>query len=171
MLCTSKIALIPPSRLTESGCTQLRRDLQNGSTKATGGGHACERWVTKLSDKSLTQSAYLPVINPVSLLFYFYQARHLLCLLWQPSSLKERETTESLCSCAVSEVEGEVKGGEMESQAGERRVPVPFISSSGMPAAWGTGRGDTIEDSSTRWTSQATLKNPTTGLCLEEGHS
>lgn len=61
---------------------------------------------------------------------------------------KRERDTESLCSCAVSEVEGEVKGGVMESRAGERRFPVLFISSSWMPAASGTGRGDTFEDSS-----------------------
>lgn len=57
-MCTPKIALllIPSANHTELLYTTPVQCSRNDSTEARGGGHACERWITKLSDKSWTQT-------------------------------------------------------------------------------------------------------------------
>lgn len=62
VLCTSKIALflIPSAKRTERLYTTPAQCSKNYSTEARGGGHACERWIAKLSDKSWTHRVLKP---------------------------------------------------------------------------------------------------------------
>lgn len=85
MLCTSKIDLLwTPYRVAVHNCSIMFKTTQQKQEDS----HAYEQWITKLSN---TNTKCVFAINPVSLWVIFIKLDIFLCLLWPPSSLKERD--------------------------------------------------------------------------------